>query len=320
MVKTDTLHHESSYAAQLRSTALTRVCMSSALVWTAMFLWATAQVQAQSKEPQNLNDLPSVLQVPDCEVGSPQAGKRVWQSVDSYKDWQLQIAIYLPTDWQAGSQYPVIFEYPGNGGFKNQLGDTSTGEVDGCRLGYGLTGGRGAIWVSLPFVDTTTRSHARLWWGDADETVRFCKAAVKQVCDQWGGDRDRLLLAGFSRGAIACSYIGLRDPEIASYWRAIFAHSHYDGVRRWSYVDSDSESATKRIAHFGKRAQWISHEQSIEATQAFMNRVNLSGENITYQAIPYPNHSPDWLLKDIPVRQAACDWFRSHVVAPARSN
>ncbi len=38
-----------------------------------------------------------------------------------------------------------------------------------------------------------------------------------------------------SRGAIATSYIGLADSEIASFWKGMIAHDHFDGERTWGY-------------------------------------------------------------------------------------
>ena len=183
-----------------------------ALIWPIFAVWLSGNAIAWAQAP-NLNDIPNRLTVPEVMEQQPAAGLRVWQKLDAYRDWSVAHALYLPTDWQAGKKYPVIFEYPGNGGFKNALGDTSDGTVAGCRMGYGLCEGKQAIWVCLPLVDRDNRRHAINWWGDAEETVRYCKLAVAEVCEHWGGDRDRLLLCGFSRGALATSYIGLRDDE-----------------------------------------------------------------------------------------------------------
>jgi hypothetical protein len=46
-----------------------------------------------------------------------------------------------------------------------------------------------------------------------------------------------VFIAGFSRGAIACNFIGLRDDEIASLWCGFVVHSHYEGVRDWPGSD-----------------------------------------------------------------------------------
>lgn len=87
------------------------------------------------------------------------------------------------------------------------------------------------------------------------------------------------------------------------------AHSHYDGVRRWPHGDSDPQSAVTRIKRLAVRPQWISHESSIEATQMFFREHGLMGQHITFVSLPYPNHTPDWLIKDIPERSRARQWL-----------
>lgn len=273
-----------------------------------VWLWLLATVT--SAQEQNLNSIANRLIVPEVVEGVPAPGKRVWQRLEPYRDGTVAHAIYLPTDWQAGKSYPVIFEYPGNGGFKNALGDTSAGTVEGCRLGYGIAEGKQAIWVCLPFVDRERRQHSVNWWGDAEETVSYCKQAVEVVCKQWGGDRKRLILCGFSRGAIATSYIGLRDDEIAGLWCGLIAHSHYDGVRAWPYADSDRESAIRRLKRFHDQPQWISHEVSVEKTRQFLSETGLLHDHIHLVNLPYPNHSPDWLLKDLPQADELRTWWR----------
>lgn len=256
----------------------------------------------------NLNDVPSDLTVPVVATGQPRAGARVWQKNPGYEDWKVAHALYLPSDWKADGRYPVIFEYPGNGNYQNTLGDRSDGTIEGCQMGYGLSGGKGMIWVSLPFVDPKTRAHARVWWGDPDETARYCKQTVARICREYGGDPNRLILTGFSRGAIACNYIGLRDDEIAKLWRGFLVHSHYDGVRKWDYPDSDSESARKRLARLGTRSQFICHEESTKAVESYLKGANSKGV-FTFVSLPYRNHSSAWVLKDLPVRTQAREWL-----------
>ena len=121
---------------------------------------ATGPAISRAADPSNLNDIPADLKVPDVTAGSPQAGVRVWQTNPGYEDWKVAHALYLPTDWNKQERYPVLFEYPGNGNFQNTLGDRCDGSVEACQMGYGLSGGRGMIWVSLPFVDPQTRTHS----------------------------------------------------------------------------------------------------------------------------------------------------------------
>lgn len=261
---------------------------------------------ADGKGAANIHSIRSDLVVPEAIEAAPTAGRRVKLRLPEFAGSPLFHVLYLPPEWIAGKRWPVIVEYPGNGGFSNALGDRSTGRVEDCKLGYGLSGGHGFIWLCLPFVDPKTKSHALDWWGDADATAAYCRAAVAQVCEKYGGDAENVILAGFSRGALACGYIGLRDDETAKLWRALFAHSHFDGARKWNYADGDAESARKRLARLKGRPLYVSHEMSVEETSRFLNSAGISA---TLQAIPYPNHTDDWVLKDISERAAARRWL-----------
>lgn len=263
-------------------------------------------------EPPNLHTIPSDLTIPELSDGPPAAGKRIKQTNPGYEGWDLHHTLYLPTDWKPlaahNEKYPVIVEYPGNGGFKNALGDVCTGKPEDCKLGYGLSGGNGCIWVCLPFVNPLEKKHALNWWGDADATAAYCVQTVKRVCDEYGGDPAAVVLTGFSRGAIACNYIGLRNDEIAKLWCAMLPHSHYDGVRKWPHADSDAASAANRLQRLGNRPQFISHEQNIDATRDFLRQHAPQGD-FTFVALPYPNHSDEWVLKDIPERALVRAWI-----------
>jgi hypothetical protein len=268
-----------------------------------LLLLASTQLAAQ-----NLNDLTTDLTVPGVEKVAPAAGKRVRVTAPGWEGKAAYHALYLPTDWQAGKTYPVLVEYPGNGPFTNKLGDVSDGTVEGCVMGYGLSGGQGFLWLSLPFVNSAGENQIK-WWGDVAETKRYCHAAVEQACKTWGGDPKRVVLIGFSRGAIACNYIGLHDDEISKLWAAFICHSHYDGVREgWGYPEADRASALLRLKRLGDRAQWISHENSIDATKSYLKGTGITG-NWTFQVLPHPNHSARWLLQDHPLRRELRDWL-----------
>lgn len=259
-------------------------------------------------EPVNIHSIPNDLQVPRVTKEKPQPGKRVWQQNPGFEHTEIAHALFLPSDWKPENKYPVIVEFPGNGGYSNALNDVSKGRVQDCKLGYGLSGGKGMIWVSLPFVDPQTGKHALKWWGNPDATADYCKQTVARICREFGGDPKNIILTGFSRGAIACNYIGLRDEEIAALWNAMLPHSHYDGVRKWNYSDSDAISARKRLARLDSRRQFITQEKSTRATEDYLNDSDIKGQ-FTFMAIPYPNHSDEWVLKDIPERTRARQWL-----------
>jgi hypothetical protein len=258
----------------------------------------------------DIQAIPQDLHLPPLIDGTPAPGKRVRQKVAEFRASRVYHTLYLPTDWKPDQRYPVIVEYPGNGPYRSRFGDISTGEVEDCHLGYGISGGQGFIWLCLPFVSKDHQHNQNQWWGDIDATVNYCRQAVRDVCAQHGGDPSALILAGFSRGAIACSFIGLHDDTIAGMWSAFVLHSHYDGVRKWDYAGSDRASALKRLKRLHGRPQFISHEGSTNETRAYLEDACSDGR-FTFQALPYRNHTDVWVLRDIPERRALRDWLKT---------
>lgn len=251
---------------------------------------------------KNIESVLPDLITPSVTEEPPAPGKRVRQTNTSYAGTKVYHLLYLPTDWKKGEKYPVIVEYAGN------KWETSPGTVEGSNLGYGISGGKGVIWICMPFVDKENQINAVTWWGDVDATVEYCKETVNRICAEYGGDSSNVFIAGFSRGAIACNYIGLHDDEIATLWRGFICHSHYDGVRRWGYPGSDQKSAATRLRRLGQRPQFISHENSVDATKTYLKNVYPSG-NFTFHTLSFSNHTDAWVLRDIPDRKIIRDWF-----------
>lgn len=267
----------------------------------------------------DIREVPQDLVTPGMTTGEPVPGKRVRQSAPGYEGTAVHHALYLPTDWRKGGRFPVIVEYAGNGPYRNRFGDKCTGKVEDCNLGYGVSAGKGFIWVCLPYVSRDRKRNQLQWWGDVAATVDYCKKAVRAICRDYGGDPAAVFIAGFSRGAIACNFIGLHDDEIAGLWRGFIAHSHYDGVRKWRYPGSDRRSAAERLKRLRGRPQFVSHEGSVEATRKYIESARVDGA-FTFQALPYRNHTDSWVLRDIPERKALREWVaRVLKDAPGRS-
>jgi hypothetical protein len=255
-----------------------------------------------AKELPDIRKVPPDLKTPAMEEGQPAPGKRVKMVTDKYKDTDVYHALYLPTDWKKGKKYPVIVEYAGN------QYQTSPGTVEGSNLGYGISGGKGFIWVCLPYISKDHKRNQRQWWGDVKATVQYCKTVVPGICEEFGGDPKAVFLAGFSRGAIACNFIGLHDDEIAGLWRGFICHSHYDGVKIWGYAGSDRAAAAVRLKRLKNRPQFISMERSVLETQDYLKKAYPKG-NFTFLTLPYKNHTDTWVLRDIPERKAVREWL-----------
>jgi hypothetical protein len=264
---------------------------------------------------QDIRDVPADLTVPGMGDGVPVAGKRVRQVHPDYKGTSVHHALYLPDDWIPGKSYPVIVEYTGNGGYRNEFGDACDGRVEGASLGYGISGGSGCIWIVLPYLSESGTANVTKWWGDAptfrpDATVAYAKKTVPWVCKEYGGDPDRVVLAGFSRGSIACNYIGLHDDEIAKLWKAFVCYSHYDGERTgWPYPNVDKPSAIRRLKRLGGRPQYILSEAGTEGIRKFIESTGIPGD-FTYAATGFRNHNDAWVLRPSPARDALRLWLQ----------
>ncbi len=257
----------------------------------------------------DIRSVPADLVVPETTEGEPAAGKRVRQCGSGYAGTEVHHTIYLPINWRPGRRYPIIVEYAGNGNYKNQYGDVSTGRVEDSKLGYGISAGRGLIWLCLPFVNSREKKNQVIWWGDVEATVSYAQNTISQVCDEYGGDRSAVIIAGFSRGAIGCNYIGLHNDEIAKLWLAFIQYSHYDGViTNWPYEGADRASALRRLTRLNGRPVFVCQEKSVESTRAYIESTGIRAP-FTFQRIAFRNHNDAWVLRDIPARRALRGWL-----------
>ncbi len=274
------------------------------------------------------------LPLPPLANGQPAAGKRVAVTAPEYVGTQVHHLLALPDDWSPqaraqGKRWPVIVEYTGN----RHPTSGSTGEVEGAALGHGL--GRGqAIWVVLPYVAADRRRNEVTWWGDVDATVAYAKQEVPRICAEYGGDPRQVLLCGFSRGAIAVSFLGLHDDEIARLWCGFWAHDHFDGARAWagqtwgSPLDRYQAEATVRLRRLHGRPLLVTQGIAGTGTREFLAaRLSPAGwtcRDIDMTALggPFPGataidpHNDRWLLRDAPATEEARRWW-AQVLADA---
>jgi hypothetical protein len=256
-------------------------------------------------ELPDIHSVPADLTVPALSHEKPAPGKRVRHGLD---------VLYLPTDWQKGTKWPVIVELAGNGGYRNKYGDVSTGLPEGSNLGFGLSGGRGFIWLCVPYLNAKGDQVAIKWWGDAptydpQPTLKHLRESVTGICRDFGGDPAKIVLAGFSRGAIACGYLGLHDDETAKLWCAFFAYSHFDGVKKWPYSGSDRESALTRLQRLADRPVFICGEgTNAQETESYL-RPLLPNARLTFLSTGFRNHNDAWTLRPSAAREKAREWL-----------
>jgi hypothetical protein len=282
---------------------------------------------AASASVSHADDFPDIstiapdLTVPEMTTGAPEAGKRVRYTTPGWETTQVHSALYLPTDWKPGGHFPVIVEWAGNGDFHDAYGDVSTGVVEGSRLGYGISEGKGCIWICIPYLNNAGTANVIKWWGtpptyDPEPTLAYCRATVRHVCEKFGGDPARVVLAGFSRGAIAANFLGLHDDETARLWRGFVCYSHYDGVHTtWPYPGADRASALARLERLKGRPQFICGENNNSAeTEGYLRAVDAWSKGI-FTIVPtgFRNHNDAWTLRPCEARARLRAWFREVV-------
>jgi hypothetical protein len=307
---------------QVRNNAFAHACVTTMMIVTGYMVLSGPKVLTGysetlfTQEP-NLRDIPRDLLIPPLSDKQPSPGTRVRLTTITYPEASVYHILFLPANWQPRQRYPILVEFAGNGNYSNRFGDKSTGKPEDCVMGYGLSGGQDYIWLVLPYIEKRpdgSLANCLQWWGDIAETKKYCLKTLESVCVQYGGDRERIVLCGFSRGSIGCNYFGLHDDEIAKIWCGFFCHSHYDGVRSWPYHGSDRAAALTRLKRLGHRPQWISHEETTADIDNYLRSIEIEGAEIvnqcTFEKIPFPNHSAEWLLCDLPQRESARKWLR----------
>ena len=278
-------------------------------------------VTAAAAELPDIRTVPADLAVPALSEGAPGPGQRVKRTAGAGPGARIYHVLYLPTDWKPGAKLPVLVELAGNGGYTNQFGDISTGRPEGSNLGYGLSAGRGFIWLCVPYLNAAGDDLALTWWGDKpahnpQPTLKYLRDTVRAVCRDFGGDEARVVLCGFSRGAIACNFLGLHDDATAPLWRGFFAYSHYDGVRQWPYPGSDRAAALGRLQRLGKRPQFICGEGTNAAETEKYLRPLLPDAQLTFAGTGFRNHNDAWVLRPSAARAQARQWLTTLTATP----
>jgi hypothetical protein len=293
--------------------------------WLVLGVFGIASVCAavQTNSIPDISTVPPDLEVPPLSDAAPAPGLRVKQTLPAWRQTVVYHVLYLPKDWQPTRRYPVIVEYAGNGGYTNKFGDISGGRPEGSKLGYGMSAGKGFIWVCLPYLNDAGNDIAITWWGDKptynpQPTLKYCREAVPWICRKYGGDPERVVLCGFSRGAIACNFLGLHDDATAKLWRGFVPYSHYDGVRtQWPYPGADRASALARLKRLGSRPQFICHEGAgIEDTRRYLAEA-MPGGNFTFVPTGFQNHNDAWTLRPSEARTKLRAWLHK-LVSPKK--
>jgi hypothetical protein len=162
----------------------------------------------------------------------------------------------------------------------------------------------------MPIIGGTPLTNQTVWWGNVNATKDYCLQTVRNVCEQYGGDPSAVILSGFSRGAIACNYLGLNDDAIADAWLAFIPHAHYDGQYQWGYAGDDAASAYNRLLRLKGRAQHVSHEKGLDSAESYLVGTGIDLSQFRFRTLPFANHTDQWTLRPFQLRRDTRAWLQ----------
>lgn len=239
-----------------------------------------------------------LAEIPVMTQGEPRPGLRVRQTEPDYAGTAVHHSLYLPPGFDTTRRHPLIVEFPGN--YFPPGGNENSGDVNGASLGFAATLGKEFVWIVLPFVSKNGMRNEKTWWGDEEATARYAKSCVTRAMRLYNIDPKRVVLCGFSRGAIAVSYIGLRDDEIATLWSAFMTHDHFDGVREWKKTDWGSplekyrKEAACRLKRLKGRPVWAGQNGGTGDIELLVRTQGLGGAGrFQFETIPINEIVPE---------------------------
>jgi len=145
----------------------------------------------------------------------------------------------------------------------------------------------------------------------------YLQRVVAHILETFQGDPQRVVLAGFSRGAIGVNYVGLGDDETAALWAGSIAYAHYDGQAedlRWPYPNNTPEEAYSRLKRLGMRPHFVCSElnSTLNQTKPFIQAAGFP-VNATYVPTGFCNHNSGWVLRPSPARDLLRQWWDSTI-------
>lgn len=260
-----------------------------------IFLCGTATAQKEPDGYERLN-LPAMVEA------APGPGRRVKHQLPSYEKTELYHSLYLPTDWKPGKRYPIIVEYAGNRWLSAPC--HSIGRPEGSRMGYGMSAGKGYIWVNAPFVSKNRKTQALNGWGDPEATIDYAIKLVNHLCEKFGGDHSAVILTGFSRGAVAVGYIGRYNDRISDVWLAFHAAQHHDGdgIHGATYEGALHDRGPRIKGRFTFHTDNEKHKKLLTLFEEL-------GEPVTYASSGIGAHTDTCFLENRPSTLALRKWL-----------
>jgi predicted esterase len=159
------------------------------------------------------------------------------------------------------------------------------------------------------------RENVVTWWGDEEATLAYLREALASESTAWGGDPQAVFFAGFSRGAIAGGYLGLRNDEVAKLWRGFILHSHIDGGR------FTPDGARERLARAGGRPTFITYGSDDDGRRESPKGAAILrglGSPVVERQVAGLAHTDRFLDVDTSIRREMRAWLAAVLAEPSK--
>jgi lysophospholipase L1-like esterase len=242
-------------------------------------------------------------------TGNPTPGQLVKQYGEETVSQNIYHALYLPKNYTPGKLYPVIVEYPCNEWYG------LTGKVEDANMGYYLSGGQDYIWVIMPVIDSASLNNLNTGWGSNSNTIKYLKTNLRKVLETYGGDPSKVILTGFSRGAVNCNFMGTNNDDVADIWLGFLPFAHMDGGLIPDHTDTNGMT---RVGRTYGRSTFVAYGEKDDAGSknslvGYNNLMNW-GYPTEKCAIPDMTHTDLWVKFDNPSRQKARKWLQDTIL------
>lgn len=169
--------------------------------------------------------------------------------------------------------------------------------------------------TASPIHSLSLESHSHRWGEppsyDPAPTVAFLRVVIDELVSAHGGDRQRVTLAGSSRGAIAAWHVGLYDDTVAALWRSFLVYAHCDGEYIGPYPDGPI-NVTQRLARLRGRPSFVCNCDVADEKAKVLALCPESGgacDGLEWSDTPFRNHNDQWVLRPSAERAALREWW-----------
>ena len=141
----------------------------------------------------------------------------------------------------------------------------------------------------------------------------YCINLYNYIYIRYGGDPSRVVVTGWSRGAIATGAIGLYDDATAALWKGFIPYSHLDGDCGW--VDGERAALLARWKRMAGRPVLYLGECAVatEEGPVWLKKLGLNGSDavrgMEFMTTGWANHNDAWVLRNSSARTYMRQWL-----------